>query len=231
MLQRQTRSYSGTAMCRFSSMSALFFVACALFAQTASRSSSPDAPVIWDPPAWPFLQKTPKATVSKEMVAAVHVSDFPVILEKTKMEDVKSTLGGTIGQKDDAGNFDEWLCFYGADSGGRWALWLESGEINGGTVGSFQWRRLNEGAVLDGRCQMLGEAKVELPIKLRLGITEEEVLKILGPPTVKRGDGLIYFHEHHLSIRGEPYTSDNAVAIVLRGGLAWAMKVSKTTVS
>lgn len=186
MLQRPIGSYHRSAMCRFSSLSALFFVTCALFAQTASRSSSLDAGVIWDPPAWPFLQKSPKPTVSKEMVAALHVSDFPVILEKTKMEDVESTLGGTIGQRGDAGNFDEWLCFYGADSGGRWALWLESGEINGGTVGSFQWRRLNENAVLDGRCRMLGEAKVELQNKLRLGLTEAEALKILGPPKARR---------------------------------------------
>lgn len=222
----------GAVMHRFVGLSALLlFVACITLGQTASRSSSSIDAVTWEPQAWAFLQEYPKATVSKQMVAALRVSNLLVRLENTTMEDVKATLGGTIGKKGDAGDFDEWLCFHGSDPSGGWVLWLESGEIDGGTVGSFQWQRLSASAVLDRRCRVLGEAKVKLPIALQLGITEAEVLKILGRPTVKQGDRLIYLHEHPLTIRGEPSTSDNVVAILLRGGRVWAIEVSKTTVS
>jgi len=210
----------------------LFIVTCAAFPQTANRSSSPGVGrVIWEPPAWNFLHVVPKATVPKEMLATLRVSDFPVSLEKTKMDDVTIRLGGTIGQKGDAGEFVEWLCFHGTDPGGHWVLWLESGEIDAGTVGSFQWQRLDKGAVLDRRCRMLEGTGVELPVTLRLGMAESEVLQSLGPPTVRHGDRLIYVHEHEESIRGEPYTSTNIVAIHLRGGTVWAIEVSKTTSS
>jgi hypothetical protein len=219
-------------MSRLSAILVLFVVACAAFAQTASRSSSSGVGrVIWEPPAWDFLDVVPKATVSKEMVATLRVSDFPVSLEKTKMENVKKALGGTLGGRGDAGDSDQWLCLYGTDSSGPWVLWLESGEIDGGTVGSFQWQRVGKSAVLDRRCRMIGEAKVELPIALRLGITEAEVLKGLGRPTVRHGDRLIYVHYHKESIRGEPYDSENIVAILLRAGLVWAIEVSKSTTS
>ena len=129
-------------MRRLFSISALFFVASATFAQSASRQSSSSGQVIWGPPAWTY-DEIPKATVSKQMLATLRVSGFPVTLENTNMDDVASSLGGTIGQKGDAGKFEEWLCFHGTDANGSWVLWLESGKIDGGTVGSFHWRRLN----------------------------------------------------------------------------------------
>jgi hypothetical protein len=178
-------------MRRLFSISALFFVASATFAQSASRQSSSSGQVIWGPPAWTY-DEIPKATVSKQMLATLRVSGFPVTLENTNMDDVASSLGGTIGQKGDAGKFEEWLCFHGTDANGSWVLWLESGKIDGGTAGSFHWRRLNKGAVLDRRCRVLGKTKVELPIALWLDITEAEVLKSFGRPTVRHGgwDGL-----------------------------------------
>jgi hypothetical protein len=217
-------------MRRFFSRSVLVLVVCASFVQSANGQSLSGNQVIWEPPAWTF-DELPKATVSKQMLTKLNVSGFPVALENTKMDDVASTLGGKIGQKGDAGNFEEWLCFHGRDANGRWVLWLESGEIDGGTVGSFHWRRLNKGAVLDRRCQALGEAKVELPIALRLDLTEAEVLKSLGRPTIRHGDSLSYVHEHQESIRSEPYVSVNIVVILIRAGRVWSIEVSKTTTS
>jgi len=185
---------------------------------------------IWEPPAATF-DEYPKGTVSKQMLASLRVSGIPVELEDTKMTDIASTLGGTIGQKGDAGLFEEWLCFHGTDATGRWALWLESREIDGGTVGQFHWRRLNMNAVVDRRCRMLGDRKVELPISLRLDITESEVLKSLGRPTVRLGGSLGYVHEHTESFQGEPYASTNIVVVLLRAGRVWSIEVSKTTVS
>jgi hypothetical protein len=215
-------------------MSVLFFVTCAAFAQTANRSASSEgARVPWQPPAWNFLTEPPKATVSKEMLVSLQVSNVAIYFEKTKMDDVRVRLRGTIGHSGDAGDYVEWLCFRGTDPKRRWVLWLESGEIDGGMVGSFQWQRVANSAVLDPRCRTLQDTSgaIKLPVALRLGMAETEVLKTLGPPTVSHGDRLIYVHEHQESIRGEPYTSENIVSILLRDGMVWAIEASKTTTS
>lgn len=78
---------------------------------------------------------------------------------------------------------------------------------------------------------MLGETKVVLPIALKLGAPEADVAKVVGRPTVRRDDRLLYLHEHQLMIRGEPCTSDNVVGIRVRAGRVWAIEASKTTVS
>jgi hypothetical protein len=217
-------------MSRLSVTSVLFFVASAAFAQSPTHPSSSSRQVLWEPPVWTF-DEIPNGTVPKQMLSTLRVAGVPVTLEDTKIEDVSSTLGGTIGQKGDAGLFEEWLCFEGTDPNGRWALWLESREIDGGSVGGFHWQRLNKNAVLDRRCRMLGETKVELPIAVRLGIAEAEVFKSLGRPTVRRGDSLCYVHEHQESIRGEPYDSTNIVVILLRAGRVWSIEASHTTTS
>ncbi|MGB8012170.1 MAG: hypothetical protein WCF68_11185 [Terriglobales bacterium] len=221
-------------MSRLRGTSVLLIVTCAAFTQTVNHSiSSDNALVAWRPPAWNFLTELPKATVSKEMVATLRVSNVPIYFEKTKMDEVRARLGGTTGHAGDAGDYVEWLCFRGTDPKGLWVLWLESGEIDGGMVGSFQWQRLANSAMLDRRCRTLQDTRggIELPLALRLGMAETEVRKTLGPPTAKRGDRLIYVHEHQESIRGEPYTSENIVAILLRDGMVWAIEVSKSTTS
>lgn len=216
---------------RLATIAGLFLVTLGTFAQTANRSSSVSSRVIWEPPAWGLPDVLPKATVPKQMLATLRVSNFLINLEDTRMNDVLKTLGGTFGGRGDAGESDQWLCFHGQDRGGGWVLWLESGEINGGTVGSFQWHRLNNGVLFDPRCKLLGGAKVEIPIESRLGMATADVLRSLGPPTVNQADRLIYVHEHELTIRAEPFTSFNVVMIDLRGGRVSAIKVSKTTSS
>jgi hypothetical protein len=74
-----------------------------------------------------------------------------------------------------------------------------------------------------------GEGGIELPIALRLGQTEMQVRKILGKPTVRYGSTLIFCHEHEVTVRKEPFTVSNLVAVALRGGVVWAIQVSKDT--
>jgi hypothetical protein len=141
-----------------------------------------------------------KATVPKEMVSTFRVSGYDITFEKTNMKDVEQRLGGVIGEKGDASDASEWLCFHGADAMGRWVLWLENGEIDGGSVGSFQWQRLSNRDVLDTRCHTLRKAGsvIRLPLSLQLGAKSSEVLKSLGPPTLKTDERLIYLHEHEV---------------------------------
>ena len=109
----------------------LLLLASSAFTQTVSKPSSRAARAIWEPPAWNVPQDV-KATVPKEMVSTFRVSRFDITLEKTSMKDVQQRLGGVIGEKGDANDASEWLCFHGANAMGGWVLWLESGEVNGG---------------------------------------------------------------------------------------------------
>lgn len=216
----------------FAASIALLLLASSGFTQTVSQPTTHAARAIWEPPEWNFPQNV-KATVPKEMVSTFRVSGYDITLEKTSMKDVEQRLGGVVGKKGDAGDASEWLCFHGADATGGWALWLENGEINGDSVGSFQWQRLSNHDVLDTRCHALRRAGsiIQLPLSLQLGAKSSEVLKSLGPPTLKTDGRLIYLHEHEVGgTRAEdPFISSNIVVVYLRSGIVWAIQVSKTT--
>jgi hypothetical protein len=217
---------------RFATCIALILLASAVFAQTDKGPPPQSAPIIWEPPDW-SLPENVKASVPKELVSILRVSDYDITLEETSMKDAQQRLGGEIGAKGDAGDALEWLCFHGTDAMGAWVLWLESGEIDGGYVGSFQWQRLSGKEIFDRNCHALrGTAStIKLPLPLRLGASKAEVVKVLGPPTSVNAERLIYFHEHEGTIKGEPFTSFNIVVLHLRKGIVRAIQVSKTTSS
>src|SRR4051812_24462262 len=121
------------------------------------------------------------------MVTKLRISNIPITLEKTSMAQAEQLLGGTSGAKGDAGDALQWLCLHGTDGSGRWVLWLESGEIDGGYVGSFQWQRLSINEKLDRRCQALSGPKITLVLPLQLGMSEGEVLNALGKPSLRKG--------------------------------------------
>lgn len=194
-----------------------------------SQSSPASSAKIWEPPTAEFGESIPNATVPKKMVSKITVSGSPVVLEKTSLAEIAARFGATAGHRGDAGDSVQWLCFRGTDPGGDWVLWLESYEIDGGTVGGFQWQRVGSATVFDGRCRMLAGKSVELPDRLRLGLTKEEVKTILGEPTVWRGDTAVYVHGHTESIRGERFTSQNVVEFLFRDGKTQAIRASKTT--
>lgn len=200
-------------------------------AQISQSSQNPSSSVatIWEPPTAELWHSIPNATVPKEMVSKLTVAGASVVLETTQLRTIATRFSSTIGRRGDAGNSVRWLCFRGSDSGGQWALWLKSYEIDGGTVGGFEWQRIGNGAVFDRRCRTLGAGSVELPDKLGLGLTREEVKTALGHPTAERGDAVVYVHSHELSIRGQPFTSENIAQIAFRQGKVQSIGVSKTT--
>jgi hypothetical protein len=204
-----------------------------IVAQTDSPSARAMAQLSWEPPPETELVNPPAATISKEIVAAIQVGRRTITLDKTKMADVQKHLGGTIGHRGDAGDSLAWLCFQGVGVNGSWVLWLESGEINGGTVGGFQWLRVGRDATPDKRCKRLQNSVsgVKLPHGLRPGMTEAEALKALGTPTIRQGDKLIFLHEHKESSQGQPYDSINTVTLVLRAGVVAAIEAWKTASS
>jgi hypothetical protein len=202
----------------------LFTLACTSFAQ---KTDSP----IWEPPSVIEFPDYSKSTVRHEIITGLRVSGMGIVLEESALEAVKSRAGGTIGHRGDAGDSLSWLCFHGTNTEDPWVLWLMSGEMDGGSVGGFRWQRLDQTTAIDTRCQPLYQGKqgIELPITLRLGTKEAAVLNMLGQPTNRLGDLLLYLHEHEEKVRNEPYTAMNTVAVVLRGGAVWALEVWKST--
>ena len=68
-----------------------------------------------------------------------------------------------------------------------------------------------------------------MPIRLALGLTEPEVRRIIGSPTAKHRNTLIFDHEHRETIRNEPFIASNTVYVVLRDSVVWTVQVWKTT--
>ena len=209
----------------------LFVITCVAAAQKASDSPSQAGLLIWEPPTLEFPDTLPRATIPQVMIATVRVANMPIVLEETALNDVQTRLRADMGHRGDASEALGWLCFYGTDANGRWALWLESSEMGGGTVDGFALQRLDRDAKPDRRCRMVrkDDGGVELPIPLRLGLTETQVRKFLGRPTVRHHSTVIFDHEHEETIHNEPFTASNTVAIALGSGVVWAIQVWKTT--
>jgi hypothetical protein len=205
----------------------LLFVVLTLPIRPASGQS------VWEPPNELAVPGDSRPTVRREPITWLRVAAFTVILAKTTLSDVQSHLGGTIGQRGDASEALAWSCFHGRDAGGLWALWLEAGEIHGGTVGAFQLRRFDAATQFDQRCQSIAGStgSVELPGGVRLGLSRAQTIRILRRPTRSAGDTSLYIHEHREVIRGEPFTASNRLTIRFRNAILDALDLWKMTVS
>jgi len=209
----------------------LCLLACNSSAQNTSRKTVA-ATAIWEPRSIEFPWDS-KSTVAKEMITALRVSGQRIVLEHTNLEAVRKHTGGTIGHNGDGGDSLSWLCLHGTGRQGDWALWLMSGEMDGGAVGGFLWQHVDRNAQFDTRCQVLteGRGSIELPIALKLGTTEAGVEHILGQPTARLGNALLYQHRHEEIIHNAPYTSMNTLAVILHQGKVQAIEVWKSTTS
>lgn len=198
----------------------------------AQTSSNLQNNLVWKPPRILKSDALPKGTVSRLMVKALRISDLNLELEETNMNQVQHRFGGTFGTQGDAGDSLEWLCLSGHDVDGRFVLWLKSGEMDAGTVGSFQWRRVPNEARFDARCATLSEGdRVKLTIPLHPGMSESQLFDALGQPTVRHGNTLLYVHEHDETAKNGPFTVLNTVSIVLRDGAVWAIDVLKISMT
>jgi hypothetical protein len=184
--------------------------------------------VVWEPPKWDFPQDA-KATVPKEIVSKLRVSNVVITLEDTRLDKVEQLLGGTAGAKGNAGDSMQWLCFHGTDGAGQWVLWLESKEIDAGYVGSFQWQRLSSDAKIDSpmsRSQRYDRNEARCASETRDG--RSRCVKDSWQAFVAAGEKLIYLHEHEGSVNGVPFDLSNIVVVRVHGGEITSIAASKT---
>jgi hypothetical protein len=160
------------------------------------------------------------------MVTALRLGTMSIRLERTELAAIRERYGGEAGLRGDAGSTLRWLCYGGQDATGRWALWLTSGEIDGPTIGSFEWRRVDASAQFDPRCALLprGTTVTLSPTYLRLGVSRSQVLHRLGNPSMRRGVLLDYEYAR----TGKTYDFSNSVAVWLRNGVVDSILVAET---
>lgn len=211
----------------FLAVAALFAMASGVFGQ---RKELADVP--WAPPADLDLPEnvSPPPTVPEPMITAIRVGHTSIRLERTEVAAVRERFGGEEGFQGDGGDALGWLCYAGQDAAGRWALWLTSAEIDGPSIGGFEWRRVAQNAHFDPRCTRLPEGtEITLsPIPLRLGTSQSQVVKWLGPPTARHGNILDYEHNEEKRTSRDTYDYWNSVALRLLDGTVDSIRAAET---
>ena len=211
----------------------LLFI-CVLFCNSSAQNSKQKAvenTAIWEPPPTVDFPEAVKASVPKEMITSLRVAGKSIVLDETDLKQVQRDIGGTIGNRGDADDSLHWLCLRGGNARDQWVLSLMSGEMNGGSVGGFRWQRVEQTAPFDARCQTFpgGRRGVELPLAVRLGTSESEISRILGQPSDRYGDTLLFLHEHEVTFKNQPFTAMNTLAVLLRKQAVWAIEAWKST--
>jgi hypothetical protein len=179
------------------------------------------------------MDHLPDGSVPKRLVTSLTVSDVKIALDETKLAQVSEHFGGTEGGRGDAANSLGWVCFQGMVGKNQSVLWLMSGEMNADSIGGFQWRLISQGVTVDRRCKSLpsGQAKIELSHGIRVGMTESQLLRVLGQPTKTMKNKLLYVYDKDVSIRNESYSEINLLAVVVRNGTVLAIEAWKSTMS
>lgn len=160
----------------------LSLVCCALFYSTAIAASPPQLPIetMWAP------------SLSKQPSAGAMMGRFRITFEKTILSEVMlAVLGGTVLHKGDAGGSLYWLCYSNPGVGYIDRIWIQSsGEMGGPdqAVTEITAERLhNTKPTAD--CPLLPEnmRSVAFNGRLWLGVPEQTVESVLGPPSLQRG--------------------------------------------
>lgn len=216
------------------SYACVFFLLLSCSSHSQSVDSKALSRPIWQPPK--VLDEFPqdaKSTASPDIIKSLQVSRQRIVLETTALVALQKTVGGVIGHRGDAGDSLSWLCLYGSDSDGTWVLWLLSSEIDDGSIGGFTWQFVKNTTSIDSRCSARSEKGqiIKLPVPLRLGMTKDEVLLVLGKPSTQTDDTLFYLHEHELTLHNQPYTDMNTVGVVLSRKKVVSIEVWKSTTS
>lgn len=137
-----------------------------------------------------------------------------------------------MGEQGDAGDWEAWLCFHGRNPDGRWMLWLLSSEVDNENVSGFQWIQLSPGQIPDRRCKQIpGDKPIELPVAIWPGMSESEVRRVLGEPTLVSGNLLEYSHEHNETINQLDFTVTNDVNLVLERGKVRSIQVWRSCIN
>ncbi|MBR0835295.1 hypothetical protein JQ612_19090 [Bradyrhizobium manausense] len=173
------------------------FLLLLLFAIPADNCSAQTSPPPVDEHA---LERVPP-TVVKRLATRFSLGSFAGRFEKTRLGAVREAVGqGTIQHQGDAGNSIYWLCYRRAQH----RLWVvSSGEMGGPDhlVTEIVEELTEKDAGASADCAVIPEkfSPVVFDGKLHLGMSRQEVIKALGPPSKSEAAQIVYSHQGKLA--------------------------------
>ncbi|MDN5002060.1 hypothetical protein ACFQZO_14305 [Bradyrhizobium sp. GCM10027634] len=141
------------------------------------------------------------STVVKRLATRFSLGAFAGRFEETRLAAVREAVGeGTIQHRGDAAGSIYWLCYRRAQH----LIWVvSSGEMGGPdhrvTEIVEELTDKDEGTSTD--CAIIPEqfSPVAVDSKLRLGMSRQEVITALGPPSKSKAAQIVYSHEGKLA--------------------------------
>ena len=133
----------------------------------------------WEPPSISDGPQLPPIAVSSDLMPSLRIGSVDVVLNRTPLAAIARQFEARIGRRGEANDALGWICLTGRDAGGRWMLWLQSGEIHGGAIGAFQLRRIGAAERIDSRC-VISRADIRTLAAVRLGTSRADVKRLLG---------------------------------------------------
>ncbi|RXH09497.1 hypothetical protein EAS54_33410 [Bradyrhizobium guangzhouense] len=139
-------------------------------------------------------------TVVKRLARRFSLGTFAGRFEETRLGAVSEAVGeGTIQHQGDAGGSIHWLCY----RRGQLRLWVVSSEMGGAdhrvTEIVEELSETDAGASAD--CAVIPEkfSPVVFDGKLHLGMSRQEVVTALGPPSASDAAQMVYSHAGKLA--------------------------------
>ena len=139
-------------------------------------------------------------TVVKRLATRFSLGAFAGRFEETTLGAVRKAVGeGTIQHQGDAGGSIYWLCYRRAQH----RLWLSSGDIGGPDhlVTEIVEELTEKDNETSTGCAIISEKFAPLVFdgKLHLGMSREEVITTLGPPSKSEAAQMVYSHKGKLA--------------------------------
>ncbi len=150
----------------------------------------------WAPPPIPGEKIVAAATVKADLATELQIGSERIVLEETLLDSVKRRLNaGPIGEIGEAASHLTWLCLSGGSGQQQWMLWLESGEMGGGSVEGFHLLSVSPGTQVDHRCaRAVPDVKVTVSEGLALDAADSTLRRALGEPSAAAGDTVIFLY-------------------------------------
>jgi hypothetical protein len=173
------------------------FLLLLLFAIPADDCSAQTPPPPVDEHA---LERVPP-TIVKRLATRFSLGAFAGRFEETRLDAVREAVGeGAIQHQGDAGGSIYWLCY----RRGQHRLWVVShGEMGGPDhlVTQIVEELTEKDAAASTDCANMPEkfSPVVLDGKLHLGMSRQEVITALGPPSKAEAAQIVYFHAGKLA--------------------------------
>lgn len=168
-----------------------------LFAIPAANCSAQTPPPPVDEQAF---ERVPP-TVVKRLATRFSLGAFAGRFEKTRLDAVRKAVGeGTIQHQGDAAGSIYWLCYRRAQH----RLWVvSSGEMGGPDhlVTEIVEELTEKDAGASADCAIMPEkfSPVALDGKLHLGMSRQEIITALGPPSKSEAAQIVYSHAGKLA--------------------------------